>query len=361
MSPRRTIALAALALAAAVPSACDDASRRVVLYVSADSHVARPVLQAFEDRTGVGVDVVSDTEAQKTTGLSRRLEAERDRPRADVFWSSEIFHTIRLAERGVLAPCSPLAAAGWPAEFRDPAGRWYGFAARARVIAFAPDRVPASDRPVTWMDLTADRFRGRIVMADPRFGTTGGHLAAMKAWWDAHVMPGYYEAFLEGLAANGVRLLPGGNAAVVAAVAEGQADLGLTDTDDVWAAQERGLAVDLIYPRHDVASDPAPGRGTLLIPNTVAQVAGAPHPAEALLLVDFLLSPEVERMLAASTAKNLPLRPALADEFPRNAVPDPLRVNYAAAAAVLDEAIDEAMRMLAGPGGGGGGPEGEGE
>jgi hypothetical protein len=32
------------------------------------------------------------------------------------------------------------------------------------------------------MDLTNPNFRGRVVMADPRFGTTGGHLAAMKVF-----------------------------------------------------------------------------------------------------------------------------------------------------------------------------------
>jgi iron(III) transport system substrate-binding protein len=201
------------------------------------------------------------------------------------------------------------------------------------------------------MDLTAGRFRGRIVMADPRFGTTGGHLAAMKTWWDHHVMPMYYEAFLEGLAANDVKLLPGGNAAVVRALAEGQADLGLTDTDDVWAAQARGLDVALVYPRHDVGEAPAPGTGTLLVPNTVGLVAGGHDPEGGARLVEFLLSPEVERMLARSPAKNLPLRPELASEFADLAVPDPLNVDYAAAAAVMDEAIETAMEILGGSGG----------
>ena len=49
---------------------------------------------------------------------------------------------------------------------------------------------------------------------------------------------GYYDAFLMGLAANEVRLLPSGNAGVVAAVATGEADLGLTDT-----AKQTGLHV----------------------------------------------------------------------------------------------------------------------
>ena len=61
----------------------------VVIYVSADETIARPILDAFEASTGVRVRPVFDTEATKTTGLVSRLLTERDRPRADLFWSSE--------------------------------------------------------------------------------------------------------------------------------------------------------------------------------------------------------------------------------------------------------------------------------
>ena len=324
---------------------CSSSEPGVVLYVSADDHVARQVVQAFERETGIRVDTVGDTEQTKTTGLANRLRAERDNPQADVFWSSEIFNTINLAEEGVLEAYVPRTATDWPSGFRDPQHRWYGFAARARVIVYAPDRVAPEHRPRTWMDLTGGQFKGRIVMADPRFGTTGGHLAAMKVSWSKMVGRGYYDAFLMGLAANEVRLLPSGNAGVVQAVAAGEAGVGLTDTDDVWAARARGLNVDLIYARHDVDPDAA-GRGTLIIPNTVGRVTGCPHPEAAGRLIDFLLSAQVERMLAESVSHNVPVRPGLAADYPQYAVPDPLRADYRRAAAGLQGAVEQAMRRL---------------
>lgn len=320
----RGIAAAACALLAG----CGAEAPKVVLYVSADDHVTRPVVRAFEEETGFRVQVVPDTEEMKTTGLGNRLIAERDNPQADVFWSSEIFNTVRLAEEGVVE-------------------RWREFAARARVIVYSPKRLAEADIPRTWMDLTRPRFRGRIVIADPRFGTTGGHLAAMKAYWSRTGGAGYYEAFLMGLADNEVRMLPGGNAAVVRAVAEGEADLGLTDTDDVWAAQARGFAVELVYPRHDLEG--AEGGGTLLIPNTAALVRGGPNPAPAARLVEFLASERVERMLAESSSHNVPLRPDVAAQYPQYAVPDPLEVDYERAAALMPGAIEQAMHYLALP------------
>ncbi|MCH7796883.1 MAG: extracellular solute-binding protein [Planctomycetes bacterium] len=328
---------------AVLVAGCSDRPH-VVLYVSADDHVARPIVRAFERQSGIRVDMVGDTEQRKTTGLANRLLAERDNPQADVFWSSEVFHTIRLAGHGVFAGHDSAVAGDRPAVFRDPGHLWHGFGARARVIVYAPDRVEPEHVPRTWMGLTDERFRGRIVMADPRFGTTGGHLAAMKVFWAGLAGMSYYEAFLMGLADNRVRLLPGGNAGVVRAVADGEADLGLTDTDDVWAAVAAGHNVRHVYPRH--AIDGVSGGGTLLIPNTVARVANGPNPQPAAALIDFLLSDQVERMLAESTSHNIPVRAAIAAEFPEYAVPDPLEVNLSRVAALMPGAIDQAMRLL---------------
>jgi iron(III) transport system substrate-binding protein len=346
--PRRA-ALSLLLAVTALIAACSGArGPEVVLYVSADEYVARQVVAAFEAATGIRVRMVGDTEAKKTTGLVRRLRAEADHPQADVFWSSEIFMTIGLADDGVLAPFSSETTAQWPEAWRDPEGRWFAFAARARVIAYAPQRVAPDDRPRTWTDLAQRQYAGRIVMADPRFGTTGGHLGAMRATWERRA-PGIYSAFLLALRDNEVRLLPGGNAAVVQAIIDGDADLGLTDTDDVWAAHAQGHAerVGLVYPAH--SHEERPGNGTLLIPNTVGLVQGAPNPAAAARLIEFLLSAETERLLAQTSSHNVPLGPG-ADVDPRYEVPDPLAVDYRQAAAARAEAVREAMIVLAGDG-----------
>src|SRR5205814_8193953 len=80
------------------------AASSVVIYCSVDEEFARPLLAEFEKQSGITVQARYDTEAGKTTGLVERLRAERNRPRADVFWSSEIFGTIELAGQGLLSP-----------------------------------------------------------------------------------------------------------------------------------------------------------------------------------------------------------------------------------------------------------------
>ena len=70
----------------------------------------REIVVAFVDETGIEVRLVGDNEAVKTTGLMQRIIAERGRPGADVWWSSEPFATIRLdapAWRAAVANRSP--------------------------------------------------------------------------------------------------------------------------------------------------------------------------------------------------------------------------------------------------------------
>lgn len=325
---------------------CRDDRPVVVLYTSADEYVAREVIAAFEREHDIRVRYVGDTEAKKTVGLVERLRTEQNNPRADVLWSSENVFTIALADEGILEPYESEATTEWPEQFRGDENRWYEFAARGRVIVYAPDRVDEADVPVTWMDLTNGYFRGRIVMADPRFGTTGTHLGAKKEYWQREFGPGFYEAYLMGLADNEVRLLASGNAGVVRAVATGEADLGMTDTDDVWLAQQQGMNVELVYPRHAPPDDGSVGSGTLLIPNTVGRVTGGPNPETAGVLIDFLLSEQAERILAESASGNIPLRPGLNEEYEHLHVPDPLRVDFRRATELRADAVEQAIRML---------------
>ena len=318
---------------------------RVTLYVSADEHVARQVIERFEDATGIEVQVVGDTELKKTTGLVERIRREAERPRADVFWNSEAFMTEALAAEGLLTAHTSAVAKAWPTVHRHPDHLWHGFAGRARALVYNPNRLMTEDIPEQWVDLVSDQYKGQIVMADPRFGTTGGHLAVMQ-WLFDETLPGSYEQFVDGLAANDVRLLPSGNAGVVDAVERGEAVLGLTDTDDIWAVLDRGGNVGWVLPGHSMSED-ATAHGPLVIPNTVALVRGGPHPKQAALLADFLLSAEVESLLAQSSSRNIPL----GSEAVINAdiiVHNPVDVDYAVVAAGRTAAVQSAVKRLGG-------------
>ena len=268
----------------------------VVVYTSLDQVFSQPVLEDFERETGIAVRAVYDVEAAKTTGLVNRLIAETSRPQADVFWNSEVGRTLVLKAKGVLAPYPSPAAEGIPASFKDPEHNWTGFAARSRVFIYNTQQLSAQEVPQSILDLAAPRWKGKIALAYPLFGTAATHVAALYAALGAERA----ETFLRDLVANDVVIVDG-NAAVRDAVARGEIPLGLTDTDDVNVALQRGQPVAMTFPD-------ATGMGTLLIPNTVALIRGAPHPEEGKKLIDYLLSPAVERRLAFAESMQIPLR-----------------------------------------------------
>jgi iron(III) transport system substrate-binding protein len=298
---------------------------KVVVYTSVDAPFAREVLAKFTEQTGIRVDVQTDPEASKTTGLMHRIIAERNRPRADVFWSSEWFSTQRLAAKDLLAAYRPPAAADIPEAFRDAGGLWTAFAARPRVLVFRKGHLSEADVPKSIFELTKSAWRGRVTLADPRFGTTRGWAAAMVA----HLGEQRGKQFLRDLKANCV--VSGSNSEVVKWVADNsrpqEPAVGLTDADDVWVAQGNGQPVDLVY------LDQGEGQiGTLMIPNSVGLIRGAPRSENARKLIDFLVGPQVERLLADSESHNVPVRPALAAEYARYRVGRHMKIDPPAVA-----------------------------
>jgi iron(III) transport system substrate-binding protein len=85
--------------------------RTVVVYSSADKEFAELIFRAYEQKTGVNVLPLYDTEETKTAGLTSRLVAEKEQPRADVFWSSDTSRAVALVEQGVAESYAPKESA----------------------------------------------------------------------------------------------------------------------------------------------------------------------------------------------------------------------------------------------------------
>jgi iron(III) transport system substrate-binding protein len=271
----------------------------VIVYSAQDQEFADPVLKVAAQKTGVDVVTKYDVESSKTVGLVQRIIAEANRPRCDLFWNNEILNTLRLKEKGLLAPFTPPNAADYPAPFKDKDGTWYGFAARARILIVNTKLVAESDRPRGIRDLLDPKWKGKIGLAKPLFGTTATHAACLfVAWGDEKA-----QQFFRDLKANGAEVVSG-NKQVATAVGSGRLAFGLTDTDDAMGEIEAGSPVAIVYP--DRGADEL---GTLFIPNTLVIPKGAPHKSAAEALANHLLSPEVEAALARGPSAQIPLNP----------------------------------------------------
>jgi iron(III) transport system substrate-binding protein len=307
------------------PGAAKFHERVVIVYCAQDQTYAEPLLKQFEQETSIKVKAVYDSEAVKTVGLANPLLAERSHPQCDVFWGNEELRTRQLAAQDVFR-----AANGWAA---------FGYRSRRIVVNTnlvslerrSPNRhVGGSSQghadleigaPTSLLDLTNAIWRGKIALAYPQFGTTGTHMNALRQLWGES----NWLAWCRALVANDAKLVDG-NSIVVKLVGRGEAAIGLTDSDDILAGQREGLPVAMLpvgqtflsagagdfpvaptnagleSPANRQAGKPALQSELLLIPNTVAVIRNAPHPAAAEKLFDYLQTPAVAQRLVEADA-----------------------------------------------------------
>jgi iron(III) transport system substrate-binding protein len=211
-----------------------------------------------------------------------------------VFWSNDPVRPFLLVGRGLIEPYASPSAAGVPAAFKAADGTWTGIAARARVLLVNRGQVAGDPMPRSIRDLADARWKGRTAIANPLFGTTTMHVAALfAAWGDERA-----NAFLAALEANDVRVASS-NGEVKRLVVSGEVAFGLTDIDDAAEAVEGGAPVEIVYPDQD-------GEGTPIMPTVVVLMKGRPHTDTGQALVDYLLSADTEAQLTRSA--HMPLR-----------------------------------------------------
>ena len=252
---------------------CNPKGPFVVAYVSQDQVYAEPILKEFTARTGIHVRAVYDSEVVKTVGLINRLLAEKSRPQCDLLWNNEDLRPQMLLSGGVINSLTN-----------------FGF--RTRRIVVNTNLTTIRDAPATFLDFTNSRYRGKIVMAYPLFGTTASHMVALKLSLGADVWTNWCRA----LVANGL-LLVDGNSMVVQFVGRGDALFGITDFDDIKAGQRENLPVHAM----------PLGSECYYTRNTICLIEGSSRRQEAEQLKDFLTSEEVaDRLIAAGALEGGP-------------------------------------------------------
>jgi len=284
--------LTIIALFAVLFASCEH-QKEVVVYCTVDQVFSEPILKDFEKETGIKIKAVYDTEETKSTGVLNRLIAEKNNPQCDVFWSGDPLRNNILKENGITASYHSPTTEQIPNYFREKDNHWIGFSARARVLIYNKKLISSDSLPQGVLDFVLPKYKGRFAIANPLFGTTTFHIAAIYGLLGDSAS----KAWLNGLKANEV-VIATSNGDVKKRVMNGQLAFGLTDTDDAFEAKKESDDVDYIF-----LDQQEGGLGSLIIPNAVSAIAKSPNTAEAKMLIDYLLSKQTEAKLAISCAQ----------------------------------------------------------
>jgi iron(III) transport system substrate-binding protein len=262
------------------------ASDRLIVYSGRKEKAIKPVVEAFTKHTGIPVDL----KVGKTSGLANEIRMERANPRGDLFVSTEGGIMEILAGEGLLDPYLSPATKAVPEDFRNATGAWTGISGRARIILYNKNLVGEKDIPQSVFELTNPKWKGKIAIAGTRERTSLAWVSTLVAVKGE----AFTRDYVKGLHANGLRILTD-NTEVWQGVGRGEFAVGLTNSPNYYLAKKMGLPVGVVYP------DQGPeGIGTPISANAAAVIKGGKNPEAARKFIDFLLSPEGQRILVTA-------------------------------------------------------------
>ena len=271
---------------------CGDVGGPVVnVYSHRHYDTDQALFDRFAETTGIRVRVVSASADE----LIARLEREGDASPADVLITVDAGRLHRAKERGLLRPVeSRILSNSIPPHLRDPDGYWFGLTQRARILAYARDRVDAT-RLTDYESLTHPEWEGRILTRSSENIYNVSLLASIVA---VHGSDGATE-WARGVVANFARPPRGNDTDQIRDVAAGVGDVAIVNTYYIGrllnaedeASRELVGNIGIIFPNQG-------GRGTHINVSGAGVTAHAPNPEHALELLEFMVSEEAQRAFA---------------------------------------------------------------
>ena len=284
--------LTATALMSAVAGTTVVQAEEVNLYSYRQESLIRPILDDFQNETGIKVNVVF---AKK--GMLQRLKSEGMNSPADAILTVDIGRLKEHKDAGVLqAVSSDTLEKNIPAQYRDPEGVWYGLTVRSRVIYFAKDRVKASELS-TYEDLADPKWKGRLCVRS----SSNVYNQSLMASIIAHNGAEKAEAWAAGIKENLARKPQGGDRDQIKAVAAGECDIAIGNTyyygkmqnakDN--AQRQAAAKTEMFWPNQD-------GRGAHVNISGAAVTKSAKNKEAAIKLIEFLSETKAQNFYASS-------------------------------------------------------------
>jgi len=288
----RRLTASAVALAGVLAAAPVFAQDKVLnLYSSRHYQTDEALYANFTKLTGIKINRIEAGE----DALIERIRNEGARSPADVLITVDAGRLWRADQLGLFQPVkSAVLESRIPASFRDPAGDWFGFSMRARVIAYDKTKVKPGEI-TTYEQLADPRWKGKICS---RSGSHIYNLSLMGALID-HLGEAKAEEWAKAVKSNLAREPKGGDTDQIKGVAAGECELALVNTY-YWARIQRSDKADekVIAERVGVIMPNQSTWGTHVNISGAGVLKNAPNREAAVRFLEYLASDEAQRYFA---------------------------------------------------------------
>ena len=269
-------------------------AEEIVVYSSRREQFVRPILQQFEEETGIDVQLLTGQEAQ----FNLRLKEEAQNPRADIFLANDAGVMEDLRREGILTEAPEAVKEEIPSDKRAPDGSWFGLSARTRILMYNEELLEEEELPESIVDLTDSRFAGEFALTRPGNGSMISHMAGLRLYHGDE----WTENFIQDLLANEPEIMSG-HTDIRRAVGRGEVKLGLVNNYyyRLQLEEEEHNNVSALYP--DQGEDEM---GIFVNVAGAALIEGGPNPDAREELINYLLTEEV-MIEYAGLSKETPL------------------------------------------------------
>ena len=252
--------------------------------------------EKFTAATGIKVNVVSG----KDKALQKRITEEG----ADCI--GDLYITADAGRLGAFQAKGMLQRAGWSKAIKDSvsnnfrSAQWVGIAKRARIMYYSPERVSANDlNGMTYEGLSDPKWKGRVVIRKHN-NIYNQSLVASLIKNNGKIATA---TWAKGVVANMARDSKGNDRAQILAVAAGEADIAVANTyyHALMLSGKKGAeqqaAAKKVMPFFPNQQD----RGTHMNISGAGMLKYAPNKANAVKLVEFLLTKEAQEHIVNNT------------------------------------------------------------
>jgi iron(III) transport system substrate-binding protein len=246
----------------------------VVLYTSLAPTESKPLAEAFEKKYGVKVELwraLSDKVVQRVI-----TEAQGNRHTVDVVETNGP-EMEALAQEKLLAEIHSPHLADLPPGGIPPHRSWYPDRLNFFVVGYNTQKVKREELPTSYDGFLDPKWRGRIGIEATDSEWMAG---VVKNWGEARGMDFFRKL---GAMRPDVRK---GHVLLAQLVATGEIPVGLTMYNaNIESLKKKGAPIDFV-----------PVQPVIARPQGIGAAKHAPHPNAAVLFIDFVLSPEGQKL-----------------------------------------------------------------
>jgi iron(III) transport system substrate-binding protein len=267
----------------------DSTGQSITLYSGQHEQTTDGLVTAFEQQTGITVNVRNDDEDT----LANLIALQGSHSPADVFYTENSPALEFLQEKGLLAPVYASTLAHTPAKYNSPGGDWVGVSARVSVLIYNPSLIAKGQLPTSVLQLADPKYAGQLAFAAGETDFQPIVTSVLRTYGRAAALN-----WLEGIKANAAKHIVPDNETIADEVNRGQVAFGVIN-QYYWYRLRLEIGASAMHSQITYFAPHDPGY--VINVSGAAVLKSSKHQAAAQKFLAFLVSKQGQDIIARAS------------------------------------------------------------